>query len=250
MATGGGAGGGGAAAEPAWARVPPPVWSEHILSRLDAAGVCAAACACRALRAAAGADSVWRALAERRWAGKQQSLASERARRPGESWRQAYLREEREAHRRSITVEELCARRWAFRFRCDHEKLWSEPDAGGAAHELGVEPAARAGPTCDFSPEGHFKSTVRGAPSQRRPLAWQLVPAPPPSGAGWERGAGAGAAGMAEDTGAGADGASAVRVGGYPPLKVERSLDWGWRLENSFVIIESLGASTAAAAAC
>ena len=190
--------------------------AQKVLPLLEARDVCSAALTCRTLREAASIDEpLWSVLCRRRWADKQRPC-SQRHSAAGESWREAFIREEREARRKVITEHDLTSRAWRFSFRCDHEQVFA--------------PASRAGGlTCAFREEG-FRSSVKGAPSQRRPLKWRLQPSSP----------------SANDQSVGAP--LTVRVGSYPPLQVARRPDnWSWVLSNNFVRIESTSSVAGAA---
>ena len=113
--------------------------------------------------------------------------------------RHALIHSLRDAARDLVTAEELSGSFWRFRF------------VGvdlAQAHLTPEERQARTS-TCEqlcFAPEGVYTSTIPGAPSASRPLAWRIVN----------------------------DGRK-VRIASYPPLLVSRTADWGWCMSNQFV---------------
>ena len=157
----------------------------------------------RAILSGSDGDELWRERALALWRTKQPPLLPPPSRVTQLSWKQQFAFRIQDSRRRRLTTTELSCANWRFRFRQCLEQFHMTNDEREQFR-------ARQPAKLNFDPDGLYTSTIPGAPSSTRPLRWQLV-----------------------TVGDGSE--SAVRIGGYPLLRIDRTDDWGWRMQNRFV---------------
>jgi len=146
-------------------------------------------------------EALWRAHALRLWAQKQPPVVPLPVHVSERSWKRQFALRLQDARRTRLTAAELTAADWHFRFKIDLQLFHSSDRERGLLH-------SRERAKLNFAPDGVYTSTIPGAPSSSRPLKWSLQTS-------------------GEDT--------LLQIGAYPPLLVERTADWGWRMYNRFV---------------
>jgi hypothetical protein len=150
--------------------------------------------------------SLWRPRCEHAWGGKVYVPAAARG---DLTWKQRYLMADADRKRTVISAEELCAFTWRFRFKRTAGAFWMQIDPYWLE---GKDPAAMV--QRFFHPDGTLTSPVNDYLwGEDATMRWKSVTA--------------------------AEGGMAVRINQYPNLTVSRTRDWGWRMENMWVVFEA-----------
>ena len=160
-------------------------------------------CLWRMILSGVDGDQLWQQQALALWQTKQPPLLPPTPLVAQQSWKQQFAFRLQDSRRRCLTSTELSCANWRFRFRQCLEQFHM-------TNEEREEHRAREPAKLTFDLDGYYTSIIPGAPSSTRPLRWQLVT----MGNGCE---------------------SVVQIGGYPLLRIDRTPDWGWRMQNRFV---------------
>jgi len=134
---------------------------------------------------------------------------------PKSKWKAAYIGAAHAALRPSITRTELVYNTWRLTFK-------AQMQAGAEVHHFLITPfvdnSQQAGWTAQFQADGRYTSNPA---FQQNALEWKVA-----SGAGGQY--------------------EKIQVGNYPPLTVGRTADWGYTLENEYVVFFQVGSPAAA----
>ncbi|KAL4434402.1 hypothetical protein ABPG75_000843 [Micractinium tetrahymenae] len=173
----------------------------HIFSFLDAPTLLLCSHVSRCWQDCAADDRLWQQLAEMEWADK--VYVGPAGQRTDLPWRQRFLLAEADLQRTAITVEELCAFRWTFRFKPQAGIYWLGLTAGLRMERL-------------FSEDGSVSAPPDDALWGEHESRWRFCKT--------------------------RDGVRGhyVKINHWPSLDCSRTTGGGWRMQNIWVIYEAI----------
>lgn len=179
----------------------------EIMSRMDLKTLLVAATVCETWRGVARHDAIWRPRCKELWENKK-FFSSWVLLENTSMWRKFFL-SILDAKRERPTKEELCSMTWKFEMKRAPRYL-RELEATFSENGTTRVENFREMRWCFFNYIGpehpHLEHCGEGAAQN------QIVPA----------------------------GSLRICVGPYPPLRISRTHEWGWRLENDWVIYENV----------
>jgi hypothetical protein len=174
----------------------------HILRHIEPRYLLNAALVCKRWHALATSDAVWQPVCEILWEGKSYVPAK------GldlPTWKERYLRSDYERKRKKISFTELTTFEWRFRFKRTAGAWWAQIDPYWVHNKDESRMMRRR-----FAVDGTFQAIGQNDPlmDPHMAMSWRFV----------------------------GDG---VQVEEFPVLQCSRTRDWGFVLENQWVIFKA-----------